>query len=397
MEEETLINGLYGLDNLGNTCYLNSIIQTFANINLFRNFLLDKKFVDFLMHKMDLIEEDNLNFKLSKLNDSSTFQFYRILKTIWTGSIDSESLKPTTLRKKIGLKNSMFKTSDQQDAQEAFTILIEMMHLEIAQDVSLAQSLDQNPVQKACNDFWTKEYSPIYEIFHGMYLTSRTCSECNHITNEYNPNLFLSLDIPVPGTKSVVHDLNLEKKPFDPINYIDINCKIPSIKIDNDVKAEMCKHIDEKTLLLLKEKHLLITNFNNQYDIQDCIIDFFSDKIIEDVVCPGCNLKCTSSSKTEIIILPKVLCINIKRFANNLNKRNNHITFPLALEIQNTKYNLKSIINHSGSNLNYGHYYTFAYSSIHEKWYSFNDETVVEIEEKKLCTPNAYLLFYEIN
>ena len=75
------------------------------------------------MHKMDKIQTPDFKIKLHTLYDSPIYQFYRLINTIYTGSVDSESLKPTTLRKKLGLKNSMFKSSQQQDAQEAFTIL----------------------------------------------------------------------------------------------------------------------------------------------------------------------------------------------------------------------------------------------------------------------------------
>jgi ubiquitin C-terminal hydrolase len=105
-----------------------------------------------------------------------------------------------------------------------------------------------------------------------------------------------------------------------------------------------------------------------------------------------------------MVIAPKTLCIHIKRFSSFLTKRSNLITFPESIDISqvlsntfqtNTKYKLKAVINHSGSNLNFGHYYTYAYSNIHEKWFNFNDENVMEIDKKFLCTPNAYLLFYE--
>jgi hypothetical protein len=107
-----------------------------------------------------------------------------------------------------------------------------------------------------------------------------------------------------------------------------------------------------------------------------------------------------------MVIPPKTLCIHIKRFSNYLTKRSNLITFPTSLSIQkivlnhekfNTNYKLKSVINHAGTSLNFGHYYTYAYSSIHEKWYNFNDETVIEMSENMLCTSNAYLLFYELD
>jgi ubiquitin C-terminal hydrolase len=407
-QEETVINGIYGLDNLGNTCYLNSIIQTLANIDLFRMFLLNKDFVNFLMHKIESNPDPNIKTKLSIVYDSPLYQFFRIIQTIWNGSIDSESLKPTTLKKKLGLLNSMFKNSQQQDAQEAFTILIEMMHMEIAQKLEIdidTQTL--NPIQTACVNFWAKEYSPLYEIFHGMYLTIRTCNECNHITEEYYPNLFLSLDIPKPGTKSLFHESNSSTTPFNILNYIDIRSKIPSIIIDQSTKELMCSKINEDIIESIREKHEIIVNLNATYDISECINDFTSEKIIDDFKCPECKQKCSCSSKTRMVILPQVLCIQIKRFGNNLKKRDNLITFPINLDIQsivstninpnlNTKYKLKSVINHSGSTLNLGHYYTYAYSPIHEKWYNFNDETVTEISELELITPNAYLLFYEL-
>lgn len=399
-DDESFINGIYGLDNLGNTCYLNSIIQTLANINLFRNFLLDQKFLDFILHKIDLIKDDNLKFKMITLDNYSIFQFYRIIKTIWTGSVDSETLKPITLIKKISMKNSMFKNNEQQDVQEAFTILVEMMHLEIAQNVITTEINMSDHLQKACYNFWAKEYSPLYEIFHGMYLTSRTCSKCNYLAREFNPNLFLSVDIPT-STK-----LTFDKTNFDPSIYIDINCKIPTIKINSSVKQNMCKNLDSQTLDLITDKHILISNYSAKYNLEDCLEDFISDKNIDDSICPNCHNNCECSSKNELVIPPKVLCIHIKRFGNNLIKRTNHIIFPLDLDIKNliknnelnlkTKYNLKSVINHSGSNLNYGHYYTYAYSSIHEKWYNFNDDNVIEINESEICTQNAYLLFYEL-
>ena len=81
-ENETLINGIYGLDNLGNTCYLNSIIQTFANIELFKKFLLNNKYIDFFMHKMDEIQTCDFKIKLHKLYDSPIYQFYRLITSL---------------------------------------------------------------------------------------------------------------------------------------------------------------------------------------------------------------------------------------------------------------------------------------------------------------------------
>ena len=54
-------NNMNGLNNLGNTCYLNSIIQTFANIELFKKFLLNNTYLDFFMHKLDQTQTQDFN------------------------------------------------------------------------------------------------------------------------------------------------------------------------------------------------------------------------------------------------------------------------------------------------------------------------------------------------
>ena len=40
-----IINGLTGLTNQGNTCYMNSIIQCLSNCKDFRNFILNDNII----------------------------------------------------------------------------------------------------------------------------------------------------------------------------------------------------------------------------------------------------------------------------------------------------------------------------------------------------------------
>jgi ubiquitin C-terminal hydrolase len=405
-EIQTNTNGICGLDNLGNTCYLNSIIQSLINCTHFKDFIINKNFIDYLLHKINTQETEFQN-KLKHLNDSSIYQFYRLTKALLIETNNLSSMKPSTLRKKIGLKNSMFRNTLQQDAHEAFCILIEMMHLEISKSVSITSEIDlTNPLIKSCVNFWAKDYSPIYNIFHGMYCITKTCQKCFNETISFDANLFLELSVPELGTSSIVHKENSSDESFCLSKYINITCKIPSIKIPSTTKELMMSMIDKDIIDKINEKHKLVTSFNCKYDIIDCINDFIAAKDINEFKCPNCDQSCTCVEINRIAIPPKVLCIHIKRFNNNLIKINNEITFPLELNIDklllnfnklNINYKLKSIINHSGNNINFGHYYTYTFSIIHNKWFEFNDDTVTEISNDKLCTPEAYLLFYELN
>jgi ubiquitin C-terminal hydrolase len=218
--------GKYGLDNLGNTCYLNTIIQTLSNLQLFRNFLLDDKYIPFLLDKID--NDLDLNSQINYVYNSIIYQFYRLINTIWSDENDSASLKPITLKKKLGLINEIFKNNEQHDVQEAFTIIIEQLHKELCGKINYKISDNPTNLENACLNFWAKEYSPIYNMFHGMYLNTKICLSCNNKTENYEPNLFLSLDIP--------EIINIDN--FKTVNYIDIKCKKSSINIDNETKEK---------------------------------------------------------------------------------------------------------------------------------------------------------------
>ena len=59
----------------------------------------------------------------------------------------------------------------------------------------------------------------------------------------------------------------------------------------------------------------------------------------------------------------------------------------------NTKYDLYAVVNHLGI-LGGGHYTAYCKNAIDGHWYCYDDERVRVIEESKVVTSNAYLLFY---
>lgn len=61
-----------------------------------------------------------------------------------------------------------------------------------------------------------------------------------------------------------------------------------------------------------------------------------------------------------------------------------------------TKYQLRSVISHSGSTLSSGHYTSFVKVGEHEsgKWYACNDADVSEVSSSVIGDTEAYILFY---
>jgi len=57
-------------------------------------------------------------------------------------------------------------------------------------------------------------------------------------------------------------------------------------------------------------------------------------------------------------------------------------------------YDLFAVVNHYG-NLGFGHYTAYAKNHITNKWYCFDDSSVMEENEENVCSPASYVLFYK--
>ena len=101
--------------------------------------------------------------------------------------------------------------------------------------------------------------------------------------------------------------------------------------------------------------------------------------------------------------LADVLIITLKRFGNDMRKDQKFIDFPLenldlskyviGYDRDTYKYDLYGICNHSGGVMG-GHYTAFVRNA-NNKWYSFNDTDVREINNlASLKSAKAYCFFY---
>ena len=121
--------------------------------------------------------------------------------------------------------------------------------------------------------------------------------------------------------------------------------------------------------------------------------------------CEYCKSDKPPSKKIQIYKCPYYLIIHLKRFIDEKNKINTEVIFPLrGLDLNKYVkdkeddpiekiYDLRCIMYHSGD-LGYGHYYAICYNTIHNKWFLYNDDKVIEINENDIYRKDAYVLFY---
>ena len=107
--------GLTGIRNLGNTCFMNSIIQCLAST---------EKLVKYFMsggHRNDLNRSNELGFR-----GEIAAEFSVIVRAMWDGHC--RIISPRRFKHTLGQFNQQFVSNDQQDAQELLLFLLDGLH-----------------------------------------------------------------------------------------------------------------------------------------------------------------------------------------------------------------------------------------------------------------------------
>lgn len=333
-------NGLSGLENFGNTCYMNSAIQCLSNVDKLRDYFITKKFVQD-------INKDKDELGLVK-------QWYHLVNGMWNAN---QNISPVSFRNEVRMLafkqgiNLNFVGNGQNDVQEFIQFLVTNMHNCLSRKVSMTitgkivNDIDRKALDamKSWKQFFKNDYSYFVDLFYGQHSSNIYDLNKNLLSTTYEPFCFLTLPIP-----SSVNNINI-------YNCLDLYTNFDKLDGDN-------KWLNEKT-----EEYI------------ECYkrIQFWS--------------------------CPKILIVVLKRFQNDGSKNSTLVEFPLKnLSLENysigysrhkNKYNLIGISNHIGD-LNSGHY--FAYCKKGDgKWYNFNDTNVSEINEDDLVTKASYCLFYK--
>ncbi|XP_055623634.1 ubiquitin carboxyl-terminal hydrolase 2 isoform X4 [Toxorhynchites rutilus septentrionalis] len=330
--------GLCGLWNIGNTCFMNSVIQCLSHTRELTSFLRN---------------QSSTERGTSKEHKILT-EYTKLIKDMWSGT--QRSVNPSELKYAFSNKHRMYSGSAQQDAQEFLRFFIDSLH------IALNVSVKREPISRALEDddlnnrikatmMWewysTSENSVIKDLFVGLLRSTLKCTFCNGESVTFDP--FWDLSLPLPSTNS--------------------RCKLENC-LDMFVKEEVMDGIDQPTCSRCKTrrkctKSLTIERFPKYLVIH---LKRFSE---------------TRWSKlTNVIEFPTgERQLNLQPYASEDN------TGPVY-------YSLYGISNHMGSTAG-GHYIAACKHPVSKEWNEFNDNIVSETSERSLVTSSAYVLFYE--
>lgn len=335
-EPEYINLGLTGLANIGNTCYLNSCIQLLSHSYELSN----------------LLKHGNYKSKLKKIPDSILLiEWDKLRELMWS---ENCTIAPYGFVKAVhniaSQKNHILFTGYQQnDIYEFFLFLLDSFHNALSREVNMeitgiaennTDKLAEN-CYKMIQNMYKNEYSEILEIFYGIHISEIISIE-NNKTLSSKPEPFSALHLSINNSKTIYECL-------------DKYCEKEELIDDN-------AWFNEKT--------------NTYQNIYKSLL-FWN--------------------------LPDILIITLKRFNNKNNKLKSVITFPvdnlnlskyiIGYNPNSYKYNLISVINHSG-NCNGGHYYSYI-KNFDNLWYEYNDTIVKPISISQIITNKAYCLIYK--
>lgn len=171
-----------GLSNLGNTCYINSIIQC----------LIHTPNISKLLKSRDLDKR--------KKEASLVREFIKIINVYGKYA----GIRPIGFRHEVGQLNKIFSTSQQQDSHEFLVYLIDSFHIALSYSVKMTS----NGIPKTEEDYYAidafkdwdssfkKEYSNIIETFYGQFHSQLSCNEdCENVNNKFEPFCYLPLSV----------------------------------------------------------------------------------------------------------------------------------------------------------------------------------------------------------
>ena len=326
--------GLSGLQNIGNSCYINACMQLLSHTYELNNFLdeLDDKKINNTIDGLMLKEWDSLRKML--WSSKCTVVPMRFLKVIQEISQKKEILE--------------FSGFDQNDLQEFLIFMIDTFHNGIKREVDMTIYGNENNKKdklaikcyKMMENMYRKEYSEILNIFYGITVNQIKSIKTNEVlTSNCEPFSILSLSIP-NKVKSNIYEC------------FDIFTKDELMEKENawfNEKTNMKEDIN---------KNILFWNLPNVLIIVLKRYDNFNRKI---------NSLVTTD---EIIDLSKYIC---------------------GYNPESYIYELFGVGNHSGNSK--GGHYTANIKYLDDNWYNINDTLINKINNN-IITPYTYCFFY---
>ena len=331
-----------GLQNIGQTCYMNASLQCLTNVMSLSNKLL-------LMFNQNMfnLQQHPLTIVYSQL----LFEFQTTNKTY---------IAPTNFKKTLEVLNPLFQGNQASDAKDFIFFIIERLHQELkppdnpqndfGQIDFFQQEMQARNQMLTLNNFLnelrTKNTSIVSETFYGITRSIMRCERCKN-----------------------------EKYSFQTFNIINFILK----KVKDDKKQQLGEYLENNYVINLMDA------FESDYKQENLTGENM-------IYCNNCKALQNGWMKQNIYQLPSIMIIVLNRGKNNkdfreqfkideiLNFANNpNILCNVNNQKTYTKYFLCGVITHLGESGSNGHFISYFRNSMNQRFFCYNDASVSEV------------------
>ncbi|KAI8091320.1 uncharacterized protein B0P05DRAFT_568711 [Gilbertella persicaria] len=346
--------GTTGLKNLGNTCFMNSIIQCLSGTIPFARYFISGMF-------RQHINKHNFLGTGGVLAEG----FADLLRTMWSENYNF--ISPVDFREALIRFAPQFKGSEQHDSQEFLNFLLDGIHEDcnlvikkpspVEEDEAWFESLpDWQASAVAWERYLERNSSIVVSLFQGQYRSRLTCLTCHATSTTYNA--FMSLSLPIPAQRTGPSSVSIYQ-------CLDYFVQQEILEGDDAWHCPKCKTLRRasKALTLSKLPDVLLIHLKRfSYDGP------FKDKLETNVESPMIGLDLSSYIPSSMFQQPP----------------EKSTTF---------RYDLYAVSNHYGS-LTGGHYTACVRNGYKSEWHNFDDSRFSVCDPSKVLTRAAYNLFY---
>ncbi len=351
---------------------------------------------------------------------------------------DHSTLRPSAVKKWVGVLNPSFEGWGQQDAQELLRVLLDGLHDDINRITkpppytAISDGLPTDTDHTRSERWWrhhkARQDSFLNTLFGGQLQSTIKCLTCGNVSSAFDP--FWDLSLPIPKSASEKSSAAggggggySSGYSFSSRYGLGLGSSYGSYSPSRSYYSD--------------------SGSGGSCTLADCFSAFCEEETLsgnEQVYCRNCKTHRDQTKRLAIFRFPTILVLHLKRFSSNnsgggassylgssrysyllssigggTTKVYTDVKFPLTLDLSEYRpkpassadaklaasdpltYQLYAVSNHMGS-MGGGHYTAHCKvktSGDDSGWYTFDDSYVSPTTASAIGGSNAYILFYE--